>query len=559
MSKAKTTDTSTPLSLPTTSFASSPGATSVLPSLPGSPISQPGASQGLIPKPPSYELRVFGLNPAGALSGLFDRCINRRSLLVIFPTITVTADNLIAFFAANTRVLGVLLHPAHDGQQNATQWAQIWVSSQEELQKCIELKSFLAPSGITISPAPSASLPLTSQSRPSPIMREETPVFDIRAPPTPPSLSRGVRSDYSIMSFKHVDPQGPLPRNLYVMGLPLDLSQIDFKALFSQFGMVEHSTLLSQLDGAGRRRGFILMSTHREAAEAMQAMNGCIIEGKRIDVSWALVQRETKNIGQSIYGAFPNRVIHPPSASARREPPRECSVVVENLSSFYFPNAGTVRDVFAHFGPVSRVTILSTSPLQALIQFEHEVSATALLNANGLSIGGRSIITRPYGSSALTPTSSRESSSATRINFDPFKISSDLPERLSKLSMLSTPSRTLTTTSLNAESEPFVPLPSPVNWYSQPLKTINNNSSAGRTSGERSEDFPSPSTRSPSGSNENSDSTKASHPGTVTVTASGQTDKTDEKKPMRTSTAWPSVPAAGGSRWTNAPNFCERY
>lgn len=51
-----------------------------------------------------------------------------------------------------------------------------------------------------------------------------------------------------------------------------------FKALFVSYGMVEHSTLLSQLDGAGRRRGFVLMSTHYEAARAMEAMNGSMIE-----------------------------------------------------------------------------------------------------------------------------------------------------------------------------------------------------------------------------------------------------------------------------------------
>jgi RNA recognition motif-containing protein len=48
--------------------------------------------------------------------------------------------------------------------------------------------------------------------------------------------------------------------------------------MFIPFGMVEHSTLLSQLDGAGRRRGFVLMSTHKEAIDAMTAMNGTYIE-----------------------------------------------------------------------------------------------------------------------------------------------------------------------------------------------------------------------------------------------------------------------------------------
>jgi hypothetical protein len=51
-----------------------------------------------------------------------------------------------------------------------------------------------------------------------------------------------------------------------------------FKALLVPFGMVQHSTLLSQLDNMGRRRGFVLMSNHEEAARALVAMNGKVVE-----------------------------------------------------------------------------------------------------------------------------------------------------------------------------------------------------------------------------------------------------------------------------------------
>lgn len=33
------------------------------------------------------------------------------------------------------------------------------------------------------------------------------------------------RADSGGLGYRHVDPSGPLPRNLYVMGLPLDLTQ----------------------------------------------------------------------------------------------------------------------------------------------------------------------------------------------------------------------------------------------------------------------------------------------------------------------------------------------
>jgi hypothetical protein len=51
-----------------------------------------------------------------------------------------------------------------------------------------------------------------------------------------------------------------------------------FKSIFTPYGMVEHSSLLSQLDGMGRRRGFVLMSTHREAVTAMEAEGGRYVE-----------------------------------------------------------------------------------------------------------------------------------------------------------------------------------------------------------------------------------------------------------------------------------------
>lgn len=40
------------------------------------------------------------------------------------------------------------------------------------------------------------------------------------------SLNLGMNlRDNSGLGYRHVDPQGPLPRNLYVMGLPLDMTQ----------------------------------------------------------------------------------------------------------------------------------------------------------------------------------------------------------------------------------------------------------------------------------------------------------------------------------------------
>ncbi|WWD20461.1 hypothetical protein CI109_104937 [Kwoniella shandongensis] len=407
------------------------------------------------PHTPKHEVRLYGLNQA------------------------VTTDSLVNFFSAKTHVHGVLLHQNEFG--NGLQWAQVWVGSEDEVQKCLDLRTHLAPSGITLSRAPSTLLS-SSQGLPTPDRDTSAPPLEIRAPPTPQSLPPGVRPDLSAgLGYRHIDPQGPLPRNLYVMGLPLDLTQNQFKALFASYGMVEHSTLLSQLDGMGRRRGFILMSTHREAVEAMQAMNGSWVE---------LTSR----------GRWSNE--------------RESST---GLDEKYFPNAGTIREIFSHFGPVTRVTVLSMSPFQALIQFEHEVSAMALLNADGLSLGGRPITTRRYRTS--TPASSSPPSG--RITFDPF--GPDLCSRFTGLNF----NLKSSSNHLNADSEPFVPLA----WKANNTPDVKNTN----------KDDPHPQSDSSNNSRTNSESTRTS--------VDNNTSKATSK----------IAPLQGKDRWQIAPNWCERF
>ncbi|WWC66036.1 uncharacterized protein I303_108658 [Kwoniella dejecticola CBS 10117] len=476
------------------------------------------------PRVPDNEIRLYGLNPA------------------------VNAENLINFFSSAARVLGVLLHP--QSTSSATlQWAQLWVGSQAEVAKCMDLKHHLAPSGITLSKAPSSSATVTTQGLLTPeLANKNSLTVDIRAPPTPPSLSRVLRTDTSGLGYRHIDPQGPLPRNLYVMGLPLDLTQVQFKTLFSQFGMVEHSTLLSQLDGMGRRRGFILMSTHKEAVEAMQNMNGTWLEGFKIDISWALVQRDSRTFGA---------VIHPPSVPSPRDLSDDCSVLVENLDPVYFPNAGAVREIFSTFGPVIRVSIVSVNPFQAVIYFEHEVSATALLDAHGLSLGGRPVHTRRYIkpslSNLLHPVNGG-SSSPLNLPFDPFSNESDVASRLSRVQL---PTRlnnsgVLTPTSLNANSAPFVPLPySNTRWLSSSANKENifNNH----------EQMDSPTTLQDTSSEAigSSDSTKYPKANGI---AGAKLSVDNEKGTNRNNhKVWPlpseatSMPVPAKSRWNSAP------
>ncbi|GBE83783.1 hypothetical protein SCP_0508390 [Sparassis crispa] len=85
--------------------------------------------------------------------------------------------------------------------------------------------------------------------------------------------------------------QQDMRRNLYVLGLPFDLTKAEFVDLFSRYGTVSHAVILATVDNASRRRGFVVMSNHEEAKRAMDALSRTDIKGHQIDVSWAVVQR----------------------------------------------------------------------------------------------------------------------------------------------------------------------------------------------------------------------------------------------------------------------------
>lgn len=42
--------------------------------------------------------------------------------------------------------------------------------------------------------------------------------------------------------------------------------------MFSRYGGVAHAVILATVDNASRRRGFVVMNSHREARVAMEAL-----------------------------------------------------------------------------------------------------------------------------------------------------------------------------------------------------------------------------------------------------------------------------------------------
>ncbi|KAK2951436.1 putative Polyadenylate-binding protein [Blattamonas nauphoetae] len=72
--------------------------------------------------------------------------------------------------------------------------------------------------------------------------------------------------------------------NLFVSGLPDDLSQPQLEQLFSQYGSVIHCHLLTDPAGRSRCSGFVRMSLNQEAQAAIRGLDQKVLNGKQISV-----------------------------------------------------------------------------------------------------------------------------------------------------------------------------------------------------------------------------------------------------------------------------------
>jgi uncharacterized membrane protein YgcG len=115
----------------------------------------------------------------------------------------------------------------------------------------------------------------------------------------------------------------------------------------------------------------------------------------------------------------------------------------------FFPTTDRISEVFSVFGPISKVAVLSGTPIKVVVHLEHEISATALINSSGHEIGGRPITTYAYQSAPQFKLQSPISNHRP-FSFDPFR-----EESLSPVMRVSTLADSL----LSPTSDPFVPVP----------------------------------------------------------------------------------------------------
>ncbi|KIJ62174.1 hypothetical protein HYDPIDRAFT_182932 [Hydnomerulius pinastri MD-312] len=176
-------------------------------------------------------------------------------------------------------------------------------------------------------------------------------------------------------------------RNLYVLGLPFDLTKSDFANVFAPFGTVAHAVILATVDSASRRRGFVVMSTHAEARAAMNALSRTQIKGHTLDVSWAVVQRSqgfldgadrtmmlASSASSPLSGSdalyanttLPHGSENPINSPWNLSHMPTSKLLVSNLPTLLFTVVADLHPLFYPFGPIKDTKILGPSPNNSL-------------------------------------------------------------------------------------------------------------------------------------------------------------------------------------------------
>ncbi|KAJ7032005.1 hypothetical protein C8F04DRAFT_670972 [Mycena alexandri] len=198
-----------------------------------------------------------------------------------------------------------------------------------------------------------------------------------------PAPSQGKRSDAR--------------RNLYVLGVPFGMTNQALAALFAPHGTVSHCVILATLDGASRRRGFVVMSTHEEARQAMAALGRSSKGGGGMDISWAVVQRSKGFLD----GGDRAGVVQPPSSSLSPAPPPVLSppvpsdtqalpslsveptstLLLANLPSLLFGSEDDLRGLVYPFGNVKALKLVRLPPPSASASASASAAPASILSS----------------------------------------------------------------------------------------------------------------------------------------------------------------------------------
>ncbi len=87
-------------------------------------------------------------------------------------------------------------------------------------------------------------------------------------------------------------------KNIYVGNLALSVSEETLRSLFEEKGQVSRVKIIQdKFTGQSRGFGFVEMSNDDEALNAINSLNGYVLEGRPLKVNEALEKRDTNGGG----------------------------------------------------------------------------------------------------------------------------------------------------------------------------------------------------------------------------------------------------------------------
>lgn len=88
-------------------------------------------------------------------------------------------------------------------------------------------------------------------------------------------------------------------RELYVGSLPFESSEEDLIRLFSVSGKVQSVHIITdKISGRSKGCGYVKMSSIEEARDAINSLDGALLDGRKITVSEAREQKPVKSAAE---------------------------------------------------------------------------------------------------------------------------------------------------------------------------------------------------------------------------------------------------------------------
>ncbi|KAF8769310.1 hypothetical protein HU200_006824 [Digitaria exilis] len=200
--------------------------------------------------------------------------------------------------------------------------------------------------------------------------------------------------------------------NLYICNLPLLMNTDKLLDLFAPYGQVTSAKVaMDYTTGLSKGYGFVKFSDPHDAAQAVMQLDGCLVEGKKIEVRVSgMSQRPTSSLVES----------HAHNSTLREID--MSNLYVSNIPSSV--NTAKLVELFLPFGKVTHARVVeqvsNSSKGYGFVKFaDSHCAAEAVALMNGALIEGETILVRVAGLSPSVPSSVRHHSPQSVTDLSP--------------------------------------------------------------------------------------------------------------------------------------------